>query len=557
MAAAVGAGGLAWLLGRGERRGPILDPRVVARIPGRIVGPRVATGHLLRETRPPWLGQSPVDRRRVRTAIVGGGIAGLSAAWAFDRAGWDDYVLLELEPRVGGTSGWYDYPTSACPLGAHYIPLPTTESRGVRRLLEDLGVIHGYQPDGTPRYEETFLCQAPQERLFAAGTWQEGLWPSSVARAADNVQLDAFHGEMERWRERRGRDGRPAFTIPIASASRDSEILALDCVSMADYLVRKGWTSKLLRWYVEYATRDDYGCTIENTSAWAGIHYFASRGRGTRKRDRSGKVIRQVDSDDVLTWPDGNGWLARGIRERVGARRIVANALVFHVEPGPSDVTVDWWDGGRIHRIACDGVVLAVPRFVATRLCGRYKAARGGSIGAFSYAPWIVSNIVVDRLPQNGAGAPVAWDNVLYGSDSLGYVVATHQSLATVDRGSVLTHYQPLVHGEPQSRRSWALRQPWEAWRDNALRDLAVAHPDIAETVQQLDVTVWGHAMVRPTPRFMWGPQREAAGIGIERVWPAHTDMSGIAIFEEAHYHGVAAAQAVMRSAGHRFEDVL
>lgn len=43
-----------------------------------------------------------VDGRRPRVAVVGGGISGLAAAWALDRAGDCDVVLLEQAGRTGG-----------------------------------------------------------------------------------------------------------------------------------------------------------------------------------------------------------------------------------------------------------------------------------------------------------------------------------------------------------------------------------------------------------------------------------------------------------------------
>ena len=33
--------------------------------------------------------------------------------------------------------------------------------------------------------------------------------------------------------------------------------------------------------YLYLATRDDFGSSLDDTSAWAGIHYFASRLRGS------------------------------------------------------------------------------------------------------------------------------------------------------------------------------------------------------------------------------------------------------------------------------------
>ena len=38
--------------------------------------------------------------------IVGGGIAGLSAAWKLRKSGITNFRVLELEDEAGGNSGW-------------------------------------------------------------------------------------------------------------------------------------------------------------------------------------------------------------------------------------------------------------------------------------------------------------------------------------------------------------------------------------------------------------------------------------------------------------------
>jgi 2-polyprenyl-6-methoxyphenol hydroxylase-like FAD-dependent oxidoreductase len=43
---------------------------------------------------PPW--------RRTQVAIVGGGVAGLAAAWWLQRAGLHDLLVLELDDVLGG-----------------------------------------------------------------------------------------------------------------------------------------------------------------------------------------------------------------------------------------------------------------------------------------------------------------------------------------------------------------------------------------------------------------------------------------------------------------------
>ena len=97
--------------------------------PGTIVGQDVAFGHLLRDAGADLLAR-PADRtERIGTAIVGGGVSGLSAAWRLARAGDTDFRVYELEAEEGGTalSGGND--VSLYPWGAHYVPVPPPDNR--------------------------------------------------------------------------------------------------------------------------------------------------------------------------------------------------------------------------------------------------------------------------------------------------------------------------------------------------------------------------------------------------------------------------------------------
>src|SRR5690606_25642807 len=99
----------------------------------------------------------------------------------------------------------------------------------------------------------------PDERLFYKGHWYEGLYPRAGASRDDLSQLARFHREVDAWVAFRDAKGRRAFTLPMAKGSDDAEVTALDRISMADWLDAKGFTSQRLRWYVDYACRDDYG----------------------------------------------------------------------------------------------------------------------------------------------------------------------------------------------------------------------------------------------------------------------------------------------------------
>ena len=150
----------------------------------------------------------------------------------------------------------------------------------------------------------------------------------------------------------------------------------------------------------------------------------------------------------------------------------------------------------------------------------------------------------------------MSWDNVIYGSRSLGYVTSTHQT--GIDHGAtVVTWYHPLTGVDPRLKRKELLSLTWSDWADVVLSDLQVPHPDIADLVTRLDVMRWGHAMVQPRVGFVSSEARKLAAEPSGGIHFAGTDLSGIALFEEAFYHGVRAAEEVMPALGLEHSSVL
>ena len=84
--------------------------------------------------------------------------------------------------------------------------------------------------------------------------------------------------------------------------------------------------------------------------------------------------------------------------------------------------------------------------------------------------------------------------------------------------------------------RETLLRLDRDRWVDLALSDLEFAHGNIRDCVERVDVMIWGHAMVPPRPGFVWSEQRVNAARPQQGVHFAHTDLSGVALFEEAFY---------------------
>jgi hypothetical protein len=110
----------------------------------------------------------------------------------------------------------------------------------------------------------------------------------------------------------------------------------------------------------------------------------------------------------------------------------------------------------------------------------------------------------------------------------------------------VFTYYYPLCDENARLARTRLLETDWRGWAEVALADLARAHEDIRGLVERLDVMRWGHAMIRPRTGFMWGQARREAAKPFRSIYFAHSELSGVALFEEAFDHGVRVAENIL-----------
>jgi hypothetical protein len=208
---------------------------------------------------------------------------------------------------------------------------------------------------------------------------------------------------------------------------------------------------------------------------------------------------------------------------------------------------------GKKRGFRADRVIFAAPQMFARAVLAPWRDAPPPHVATFQYSPWMVANLTLSARPHQ-EGFPLAWDSVLMDSPSLGYVTATHQS--GKDWGpTVLTYYYPLVDENPGAARKKLLAAGRDEWADVALTDLSSAHPDIFSLCTRVDVVRWGHAMVRPVPGLRGALEKAAAPH--RNVHFASTDLSGVALFEEAFFHGIRAAEEVLGALGVPFQSML
>lgn len=510
----------------------IFSCRSKKKIKGGIIGASASIGHLLRDKN----NAPPVETIHKKVAIIGGGVSGLTAARHLQQQGIEDFALLDLEQQVGGNAANGKNNVSAFPWGAHYVPIPNNGLTEYTDFLKDCDVITGTDNNGLPVYNDYYLCFDPEERLYINGRWQEGIIPNFGVPDEEKKQIQRFIQLMDDYRHVKGGDAKDAFAIPVDHSSKDKLFTDLDKITMKQWLLTNDFTSSYLHTYINYCTRDDFGTPHDQCSAWAGIHYFAARkGKGSN-----------AEHGDVLTWPEGNGFLTHHLQKNITGQ-LLTNCLATHVTTTEQSVLIEYFDvkAKVFNAIEADQCILAVPQFIAARLLQDEDRSRKVK-ERFHYAPWMVANLTVSELEER-SGAPLSWDNVLYESESLGYVNATHQMTRQYYEKRNLTYYLPLTKRSPAEERKGAQAKTHEEWVSLVLNDLRKIHPNIDEAVSEVSIMIWGHAMAQTLPGMLHGTIRQELAASIQnRIHFAHTDLAGISIFEEGFYQGLAAAKKVI-----------
>ena len=346
----------------------------------------------------------------------------------------------------------------ACPLGAHYLPLPGEHDAEVIAAARGAGPAP-QRDAAAPVYDERHLCHSPQERLFIDGQWHEGLLPPVEALPAGAARAHA--GAVPALR-RGGRSCRAGRRLPHAHRARG-----------LDAGPRRARRDAVRA--VAGPRRASTRPRCAGTSTTAAATTTAPAPRRCRPGPASTTspaatafmppATATAERDGVLTWPEGNGWLA----ERLAAplRRAAAHRQRGAARRGAAATRscVDLWNEReqRVERWSAPQLVLALPLFVAARLLDSAAAgaARRPSRRCATRPGWWPT-CSCDRPPLDRGGAPPSWDNVLYGSAALGYVDAMHQSLRAHPGPTVL---QRLLGARRRRRRAAARGPPAPARR--------------------------------------------------------------------------------------------
>lgn len=504
-----------------------------ASIKGSMINDNAKAGHLIRD----GFKGKPDKTIEIPLLIVGAGVSGLSAAWHFTKNHFTDFLVFDLAPKHGGNSVSDTNAVSSYPWAAHYLPIVNNSNKELIGFLKDHNIITGFDASGLPVYNEYYLCFDPEERLFINGHWQDGIVPSFGVPETEKKEIARFFDLVHAYKQKTGSDNKPAFEIPISASSQDAEFRALDNLSFAEFLKQQQFTSAYLFWFLDYCCKDDYGSTLQDTSAYAGLHYFCSR------RAKAANA----ESAAVLTWPEGNAFLVdklyQACKQNIRTNRLITSVSIVN---NKTEVVCYNTQTEQCIKYICEQLILSTPQYINQYLLAEELSANRNKKELFEYSPWMVANITVSELPEY-KGEPLSWDNVLLQSKSLGYVNACHQHLNKEHNGYVLTYYLPLTGLPVKEARKMAREKTHADWCKDIIADLRQAHEKIEDYITGIDIKVWGHGMIKPKPGSLFAAEKEHYLKPIQdQVFFAHTDLAGISIFEEGFAQGTNVAKQII-----------
>jgi len=413
----------------------------------------------------------PDSSRKVDIVIVGGGMAGLSAAY-FLRG--KDWLLLEKEDHFGGNAYQEEYEGQPYSTAAAYDFRDSASDHLAKEIGLDLLPIN--MPDPTI-----------DKGLYTPDTWRSGLSELPYSRDA----IASFK----------------KFTEDILKIDARKRMLELDAKSFADLL--GAYAPEVTRWWDAYGP-SNWGAFTEDTTAFIGVvdAQFILKGE-----DRTRVIL-----------PGGLGCvtdkLVKVLEPKYG-ERMRSGATVVSVVPDSDSVRVTYLQEEKVTTVTAKAVLMCTPKFITARLVIGLPSEQKQAMRRMRYAPVPMINMIFDKpIYQKG------YDNWCPGNSFTDFIVADwtirnqpgyHPKYETLTFYSTLRESQRELLLEDEDCREFA---------GKVLKEFQSLLPEFQ--VDPIEVRLYrrGHAMMMAVPG-QFTKNRMIASRPMDRIFFGNSDSGG------------------------------
>ncbi len=413
----------------------------------------------------------PDATRKVGIVIVGGGIAGLSAAYFL---GTKDWLLLEKEPQFGGNALQEEFEAQIYGTGSAYAYRGDEGDQLASEIGLKLPLVN--TPDPTI-----------VNKTYVPDTWKAG--------------LDQFPYPKEvRESFKKFRDDMMKIKVREKMAELDSQLFSNFTAAYAP---------EVQQWWDAFGP-SNWGAVTEESSAFVALANVQD-------------LINGGDAKRVIL-PGGLGCITHKLVEVLQPKfkeRMLDNAAVVAVVQDKDAVRVTYLHEGRLITVSAKAVLICTPKHITSRIVMGLPSEQKSAMRHYRYAPYPVVNIIFDKPIYNRG-----YDTWCPGNSFTDFIVADwtiQKNPGYKQKHNILTFYTPLR----ELQRSTLLGESdCKSLAARVLADFQKLMPEF--NVDPVEVRIYrrGHPMFMAVPG-QYTKIRLAASHPMDRIFFGNADSGG------------------------------
>ena len=450
-----------------------VDQALFAEPPGATKTPLVEGEHfaVCHEVREGHAFPKPDASRKVEVVIVGGGVAGLSAAYFLENKDW---LLLEKEAHFGGNAYEEEYEGQIFGTGSAYGYRGDAGDQLAKQIGLDLPLVN--MPD--PMIDNG---------RYVPDIWRKGI--NDLPYSRDVI------ASFKKYRD------------DMMKIDFKKDAMELDSQPFTKYLAP--YAPEVTKLWDAYGP-SNWGAFSEDTSALIGIA-------------DTQYLIDGLDDQRVIL-PGGLGCITHKLVEVLMAKhgeQMLGDATVVAVVPDKEEVRVTYVQGDKVTTVAAKAVFMCTPKFFTSRIVAGLPGEQKQAMRRMRYAPYPIINMIFDRpVYRNG------YDNWCPGKTFTDFIVADwtiRNQPGYQPKYHILTFYTPLR----ESERAILLDEAdCKTLAGKALKDFQGLLPEFNVDPVEIRLYRRGHPMFMAVPG-QFTRNRVIASQPMERIFFGNSDSGG------------------------------